>query len=293
MKEKDNYLSCYCGRCNQDTNHDVLSSERVGSDNDDFWWQEIYSIAKCRGCGELTFLLQSSSEDDYDYDEDGNAFIATRISTYPKQRPIASGLRHYWSVPNSISGVYKETIIALNNSCLMLAAAGFRTIIEATCMENNISGKTLESKINNLCKANIITKRDRDRLHSIRFLGNDSVHQMKSPTVDILLLVLEIIDIMLKNLYILEEECRNALEGPITKFADFIELLDEGLKNRSVGEIDILRNLLASSRRLIKEDLRGFETELIEQIQEGKYAKLSLSPSQQVGKKQQYKVVAV
>lgn len=293
MADKDRIVTCYCCRCKNDTNHDVLFSERIGSEDEDFWWQDIYSVAKCRGCGELTFLMESSSEDNFEYDEDGNEYLAIKTFTYPQKRPIASGLKHAWSVPQSISRVYDETLMAINNECFMLAAAGFRIIIEATCMENNISGSTLEVKINNLCKANIITKRDRDRLHSIRFMGNDSVHGLKTPEKDALLVVFEIINIMVKNLCILDGECRNALEGPITKFDDFKELLDEGLKKRNVGEIDILRNLIVPDRRLIKEDMRGFESTLIEQINNGFYTKLSLCPPPSTGRRQQYKVVAI
>ena len=38
-----------------------------------------------------------------------------------------------------------------------------------------------KNKINNLEKGKFITERDSSRLHSIRFLGNDSVHEMDVP----------------------------------------------------------------------------------------------------------------
>ena len=124
-------------------------------------------------------------------------------------------------------------------------------------------------------------------------MGNDSVHEMKTPNKSALLVVLEIIDIMIKNLYILDNECRNALEGPISNYDDFMELLDNGLKSHNVGDIDILRNLISQDRRLIKEDLRNFEEILINQINDGTYTKLSLCPPPSTGRKQQYKVIAI
>lgn len=293
MSDNGKIVSCYCSKCKHDTNHDVLFSEDVTSDDDEYWWKDIYSVAKCRGCGELTFLMESSSEDDFEYDDDGHEYLATRSYTYPYKPQIATGLNNTWSVPQSITRVYNETLKALNDNCFMLAAAGFRMIVEATCTENDVQGSTLEVKINNLCKANIITKRDRNRLHSIRFMGNDSVHEMKTPNKSALLVVLEIIDIMIKNLYILDNECRNALEGPISNYDDFMELLDNGLKSHNVGDIDILRNLISQDRRLIKEDLRNFEAILINQINDGTYTKLSLCPPPSTGRKQQYKVIAI
>lgn len=171
-----------------------------------------------------------------------------------------------------------------------MAAAGFRVIVEAICTEENIEGKSLETKINNLCKKGVITWNDRDRLHTIRFMGNDSVHSVKEPTKDQLLLVLEIIHNMLNNLYVLARKSSDILENPIRTFSDFAELLDMGLKNRQVGDIDVLKNLLPPMRRLIQEDKGKFETELCEKIKSGEYLKLELCPQPEAGKNQQYKI---
>lgn len=291
MKKRNNII-CYCGSCRQDTTHEILFMETRSSD-DDFWWRDDYYVAKCCGCDELTFLLESSSEDNIDYDEDGNEVIMPVYRTFPEKRTLAQGLTNMWNVPHPISRVYKETISALNDGCFMLAAAGFRMIIEATCIENGIKGSNLEIKINNLCKANIITRRDRDRLHSIRFMGNDSVHAMKMPEKAALLLVLEIVDIMIKNLYLLEVECKRILEGPITSFEEFVELLNKGLANYHVGNVVVLMNLLPCDRRLIKEDIHNFETMLISKINKGSYSYLALCPPPTQGRKQQYKIVSL
>ena len=86
-----------------------------------------------------------------------------------------------------------------------------------------------------------------------------------------LLLVLEIIHNMLNNLYVLARKSSDILENPIRTFSDFAELLDMGLKNRQVGDIDVLKNLLPPTRRLIQEDKGKFETELCEKIKSGEY----------------------
>lgn len=155
-------INCYCGNSKRDTTHEILFTEARGRD-DDLGWRADYYVARCCGCDELTFLLESSSEDNIDYDEDGNEVIMPIYRTFPKKRTLAQGLSNMWNVPQTISRVYKETISALNDGG-MLAAARFRMIIEATCIENGIKGSNLEVKINNLCKANIITRRDRDIL---------------------------------------------------------------------------------------------------------------------------------
>lgn len=164
-------------------------------------------------------------------------------------------------------------------------------VIEAVCLENRIVGKNLELKINYLCKEGIITKHDRDRLHSIRFMGNDSVHMMQASDKDALLLVLDIINTLLNNLYILENRCQRILEGPIKEFADFATLLDKGLKIKKVGEVDILKNLLPHDRRLIREDIGKFEKILQNKINDGSYDKLTICTPPTQGRNQQYKIL--
>ena len=63
-------------------------------------------------------------------------------------------------------------------------------------------------------------------------------------------------------------------------------MLDEGLKKIPVGEIDIRKNLLPPSRRLITEDRSAFESQFKEEIIKGYYTKLSLCPTSASGRNQ-------
>lgn len=293
MSDNTKFVKCYCDSCERETNHAILASEKVTSSDDEYWWQCDYNIVKCCGCGTVSFLTATTEEGDVEYNEYGEVSYPTRYRTFPYHRRFARSISNLWPIPSNISKIYKETINALNNECFLLAAAGFRVIVEAICLENKIEGKSLETKINNLCKKGIITKNDRDRLHSIRFMGNDSVHAIKEPDKRQIRLVLDIIHNMLKGLYVLKKECDDILEGPITEFNEFIELLEDGLKTRRVGEVDILKNLLPPSRRLISEDRSTFENLLKEAINNGKFTKLELCPPPTTGKNQQYKILSI
>ena len=293
MDNNSQIVKCYCDTCERETNHVIKASEEVTSPDEEYWWHCDYSIVKCCGCGTVSFLTATTEEGEIEYNEYGEVSYPTRYKTFPYHKRFARFISNLWPIPSNISKIYKETIIALNNECFLLAAAGFRVIVEAICLENSIEGKSLETKINNLCKKGFITKNDRDRLHSIRFMGNDSVHAIKEPDKRQIRLVLDIIHNMLKGLYVLKKECDDILEGPITEFDEFIELLEDGLKTRSVGEVDILKNLLPPSRRLISEDRSTFENQLKDAISNGKFTKLELCPSPTTGKNQQYKILSV
>lgn len=288
-----NKIMCFCSYCKHDTWHYILKKAQSTSEDDNYWWRIDYYLVKCCGCDTICFLTESQEESDFVYDEEGNMSLETTSKTYPFHQHVVEKLNDLWFIPSNIRKIYEETLESLNNQCNLLAAAGFRIIIEAICEDRKIEGKSLETKINNLCKKGIITHNDRDRLHSIRFMGNDSVHSVKEPTKEQLLLVLAIIHNMLNNLYILEAKVRDILEGPITTFEDFLALLDDGLKNHQVGQIDILRNLLPPTRRLITEDRGKFEKELQEKIKCGAYNKLVICHSSSGVENYQYKILDV
>lgn len=282
-------VKCYCSSCDTITKHQSLFSIKEQSDIDDYWWNCTYHIVKCLGCDKISFYSVTNEESSIGYDDEGNEVIIPEEITYPVQSGRVKALSS-WYIPGEIEGIYREAISAMNGKNLRLAAAGFRAVIEAICLHESVSGKTLEQKINALRKQGIITQQDRDRLHAIRFMGNDSIHEMKRPEKSQLIIVLDIVNVMLNNLYILEAEFKDSLERPIKTFKEFLKLLDEGIETRSIGQTDILKNLLPPSRRLIKEDVPRFEVELITAITNGDYTKLSLCPSPTAGRHQQYKI---
>lgn len=293
MQTVSKSIKCYCDSCKKETFHEIVATETTYSPDEEYWWQQSYSIAKCCGCGDICFLTSTVEEGVVEYKPDGEVYYPTVYKTYPYHKRFATAITDLWPIPTNIATIYRETISALNNECFLLATAGFRVIVEAICIDNKIEGKFLETKINNLCRRGIITKSDRDRLHSIRFMGNDSVHAIKTPDKQQIHLVLDIIHNMLNGLYVFPYKCKEILEGPISDYKEFVELLNIGLKSRMVGEIDILNNLLPPTRRLIKEDRFSFEARLKEEIAKGNYKKLELCPAPDSGKNQQYKIISL
>ena len=294
MENNNKIIKCYCDSCERKTNHNILASEKMNSKDEEYWWSSSFLLVKCCGCETISFLKETVEERVIDYDKSGEIIYPTHQMTYPNHKRFADPIKNLWPIPSNIVTIYKETINSLNNDCFLLAAAGFRVIIEAICIDNHIKGKSLETKINNLHRRDIITKNDRDRLHSIRFMGNDSVHAIKSPDKQQIRLVLDIIHNMLNGLYVLTDKCRQILEGPIRTYDEFISLLEEGLVKHSVGEVDILKNLLPPSRHVIKEDRSLFESQLKEKISSGEYKKLQLCPPPTAaGKNQQYKILEI
>ena len=285
-------VKCYCPKCKQHTNHQVMAEHLYSGDDYEYFWRQTYRMVKCCGCEHVSFDVETYEESNVRYDRDGREEMYSEHVSYPEQEGLLKPIETSWEFPSDVLRIYRETVKAINTECYTLAAAGFRAVIESICLDKQISGKTLELKINNMKKAGIITMEDRDRLHSVRFLGNDSVHEIKTPERRTLLVVLEIIEGILKSLYIYEEKISSELERPIKTIEEFISMLNEGLAGKTVGTVDVLRNLFPENRRLIREDMNKFEQDMIELINNGKYNKLALCPTPTQGRHQKYKVIS-
>ena len=201
-------------------------------------------------------------------------------------------VEYEFGLPRKIRTIYSETIDALNSDCLILCAAGFRALIEAVCMQFEVGGKSLEIRINKLYTNGHISKKDRDRLHAIRFLGNDSLHEIAIPNKVDLLLVNEIVGNLLNGLYLLEKKISNRLPLPIKDYDEFRSFLAVCLIEQISGTKSTLRKMLLRSKRLVNEDLENFEVLLKKDIEKGEFTKLRMVETDTDSKEQVYEVVA-
>lgn len=260
-----------CRVCKRETNHIVKVIETKLYSSDDFSYNDDYAIVQCMGCDSLSFRNEYvTSESGYE-DEDGFYNEGASIKIYPPMLNGHKRLDDAWLLPYSIQLMYNESIEALQSGCKVLAGAGFRAIIEAICLDKQITGRDLETKINNLVKNDLITKSERDRLHSIRFMGNDSIHEMKIPSDEQLKLVLYIVEHLISNIYLIDPAARQKLESVIEDYNEFKFLLRKSVKKLKSGEDLSLFKILGKDFRRVKESIHLFEEKLVEEIRSGNF----------------------
>ena len=220
-------LKCYCSNCLQKTHHKSLFIKKIGSkSNDDYHWQQSFEIIECCGCENIQFREIFGDETMMNYTSDGEeSEHYNEENLYPLSLINHKPIKKIYGLPYKIKTIYLETLEAFKVKSYILTGVGFRAIIEAVCIDNNIKGKNLQIKIENLLKEKLITKKECDRLHSIRFLGNDSIHEMLSPEPNKLYVVLTIIEHLLNNLYLIDKDANRVLETIINKYYEFEELL--------------------------------------------------------------------
>jgi hypothetical protein len=246
----------YCPNCQQITNHKCLFVVNETSDDDaDFHWEQNYETIQCLGCENIQFRNRFSNEDMVIYGEHGAEGSYDESKYYPKSLSNHSLVKNLYHLPDKLRIVYIETIEGLKNNCYLLAGVGLRAIIEAICLDQNITGRNLEIKINNLVRNKLITEKDGNRLHSIRFLGNDSVHEMEVPKEEKLRIALDIAEHLLKNLYLIDIDVNKHLDTIISEYEDFKNLVIRKFRASTVNNGDE-----KSIKEILKKDFRRIET---------------------------------
>ncbi len=87
----------------------------------------------------------------------------TDVTTFPLYVKNRRTLEQNMNIlPIKIKTIYEVAIKALSNSCYLLTAVAFRTIIEAICIDKKIDWKDLNQKIDKLVSQRLITQNEGD-----------------------------------------------------------------------------------------------------------------------------------
>ena len=268
-------IRSYCRECSKHTNHTILKEDKeVG--NKDYSYELLYQIVQCNGCDTKSFRkefidIESAypiSHDEWD--------VPRTVSVYPKAIEGHHKIDDIYEIPDIVEKIYSEVIIALKEKANILAGLGLRGVIEAICNDLSISGRTLEVRINKLATAGYISKKDAERLHGIRFMGNDAAHDIKSPKKKTLLVALQIIEHLIASVYILEKKASDTIETTISNYNIFIKILEEKLQKFNSEDEFPIAKFLSENLRRVKESITNLENELIEKITSGEFTKLKI-----------------
>ncbi len=268
-------LKNYCIECCKTTNHKVLS-EHTDRYREEYACDIIFQIVQCLGCDDKSFrrvffdIEASYPMQDNDWD------VPCEVTIYPKAVEGHRQPYEMWMLPDIVKMIYSEVLIALREESRVLSGLGLRATVEAVCNDLNIPGKNLEVRINRLATSGYISKNDAERLHGIRFMGNDAAHDIKEPSEAGLLVALQIIEHLIASVYILEKKANGKIDTSISKYETFEEILNEKLKLFEVDDEFPIAKFLGKDIRRVKESMTTLEQELIDKISTGEYLKLKV-----------------
>ena len=169
-----------CNNCHRKTRHDVLK-EVVADGGDEYHCYIQHAIVECRGCATKSFRYNFKDFEHAFPINDREWDVPEELESYPRFEDPSLQIEGMDIVPDIVASIYKENASAIQEGAFILAGLGLRGTVEAVCNDQKISGRNLEVRIKGLVTKGLISKYDGERLHAIRFLGNDAAHEIKKP----------------------------------------------------------------------------------------------------------------
>lgn len=287
MKEKNLILS-FCNKCQQETNHKILHLETIDGSmyGGEFQYFEEYAIVRCEGCGSVSFRKEYSDSENYNpYDPENSI----SVSLYPE--PFRGyGHIDIYCLPYEVRVLYEEICKAVSTESFILAGMGLRSIIEAIASSENVTANSIMEKISALAAKGLISKDDERYLHAIRFLGNDVVHEIYRPTIEQIIIAMQIIENLISSKYVIRKAAAETLDLPIDDYDSFKNLVISLSSKSSSTEFSIDELLESANKRRLfidKQVFEQFKSKFDEEIRNG--AVVSIETSTSPGK---YKRVA-
>ena len=263
-----------CSSCDRETWHEVLYAH-VESIYE-YRMDTVHEVVQCRGCKTISFRkVEKNFEDAYPIG-DNEWEVPEDIWLFPSVLRGHRELEDVEDVPSPVKAIYTQAVHAIRDELNILAGIGLRATIEAICNERGIVGRTLDKRIDGLVKGGLISQKDAERLHAIRFLGNDAAHEILTIDPKNLIIALRIIEHLLVNIYILDSEAEGKLETIIKTPAKFIEILDKKVSALSKAEEIPIAKIFGKDVRRFHGYLATHEATLIAEIAAGNYIKLSI-----------------
>lgn len=275
MAQESEIIYAPCVRCKRKTRH-RLACEITTQGDSDYMYFESDGVIECQGCTNKSFRhLFRDIEQAYPVSDD-EWETPEEIEFYPKYNPDHVELDNILQVPDLVREIYAESMLAVQAGALTLAGLGLRGTIEAICNERNITGRSLEARITKMASQGLISSRDAERLHAIRFLGNDAAHEIKRPSEIQISVALKIINHLVQSVYLLEAEMRRKLDTIITDPVEFERLLDEKLGEFKKGDEFPIAKFLGKDIRRLGQGASSLEAHLVQAIGTGEFKKLAV-----------------
>ncbi|MCF7370886.1 DUF4145 domain-containing protein [Vibrio sp. J2-3(2022)] len=279
---KNEFVWSRCRSCKRSTKHEVLGLKSKETDPDFYHSETKYYLIECKGCETISFRQEEHDyesivqvgPDDYEHD--------VSVEIFPHFIAGHNPIESIYYVPRIVESIYKESLIAIQEGAYTLAGLGLRATIEAICNERNITGRNLQVRINNMHRNGIASKADVDRLHAIRFMGNDAAHEIKKANKTSVLVALKIVEHILISIYVFEEEVNKHLEKPISSAKDAIPTLKLNLNNIEDNSSFTFSKWLGSSKRRILEKIDEIEADLIELVRNQEFENVILVEGENV-----------
>jgi hypothetical protein len=211
-------VKIHCNRCQGETNHTVLAQAMQDWEyldaRDDLTWDGIpaymrrqYSIVECRGCEEVSFLLESDSQFTFANQTDKPPFEADRevTATYPPRL-----FRHlptwFGKIPDvEVQNLLQEVYSALQNDSRRLAVMGVRTALDMLITKAVGDLGAFKKKQQAYVELTRVGRRTEDAIQRVFEFGSAAVHRGFHPSNSQIIDAVDALEHILHEHYILPQ----------------------------------------------------------------------------------------
>ncbi|MEO4109615.1 DUF4145 domain-containing protein [Acinetobacter pittii] len=268
-------IKAECLDCKRETNHHVIATKlHAPFSPHEYYDGKEYSIIQCLGCDQFSFLkIYHDYETRYpiDWDEDEFDHVRTYTNFYPDASEVL--YKYKRSLPLNLYTIYAETKVAFTQNLDIFTAIGIRSIIECICNDKKVTGRNLEKKISNLKNLGDISKRDVDLLHSLRFLGNDAVHELIKPDRNDIKVAFNIIEHLIQAIYLMPNELKKTkFKVHLDEYSKFENFIINTIKDHISFDFNYnysLKKLISPLGKIPNEMFKDFEQQLNSRIHSG------------------------
>ncbi len=213
-----------CMRCRLETRHVVRAQHEENHHTSDAAWHFRYQVLQCAGCDSITYRTVTGGSEFWNphTEEENHA-----IDLYPPRHVSSRAPKEFSRLPPSVDRIYAEVLSTYNAQIPILCAGGIRAILEGICADKKVTGgevpkqpggdplqtrtsTTLEGKIAGLAQQGILHGEHAAILHSLRFLGNEALHELAAPTIISLDAAIDVIEHTLEHVYELAAKASRA-----------------------------------------------------------------------------------
>lgn len=215
----------HCNTCGINTPHTLKDTSLYGKydmqgEGTEFetldWWEEYeYRFWVCQVCE--TAALEVSYGNmaiDGALDDAGKNGVSTWYPPPAKLTPRK--FKQFRKQP--LRGIYSEVIDSYNSGLYFVCACGLRALLEGICVDMGIedTGQTrpFTGKLYALVERGLVKEEIVDNLFALKFLGDEAIHQLKTPTEEELETGVRVVESLISFLY-REAECQLSSQAAI------------------------------------------------------------------------------
>lgn len=208
LHSSDKVVLVPCATCRTNTNHTVVLSVEVRQEvfNGEIMGWTSFQTVRCLGCESFSFRRTHQNTEDFYFDDDGEQIPFETSEVYPPRAVGRQKLEGSGLLPDGIRAIYDESYKALCSEIPILSAVGIRALVEAVCQEENAQGRHLEKQIDDLVNKQVLGRAGAKVLHKLRIMGNKSVHEMKRHDTRTLGIAFDVVENLLREVYIFPAE---------------------------------------------------------------------------------------